>query len=450
MPATDDDTLLPFSLPSIRTKKVTAAFDGGAISSDGGVFLLAGADKRLGLIDALAALFPDSRDPAQISHSIADILRERVFAIACGYPDGNDLDSLRADPAFKMVCGRLPESGADLASQPTLSRLENTPDLRALVRLAHGMVDLWCRSHAVAPKSIMLDIDDTADTVHGHQQLSLFNAHYDERCFLPIHVYDADSGHCVLTILRPGKTPDGKEIRGHIRRLVRRIRMHWPATRITFRGDGHYGRKEVMDWCEQNDITYIFGLAPNKVLAEQVFPKLDECCVRRALAQAEKVRDFTMTRYAAKSWSRARRVVARIEVTRRGADVRYIVTNIKRGSARYLYEKVYCARGQAENLIKRHKSQLASDRTSCRSPLANQMRLILHTAAYWLVRTIRAAIPWGEALAGAEFSTIRLRLLKIAVRVRETASRVRLAFAANCPDAVLFRDLIGSLFPRPT
>jgi Transposase DDE domain group 1 len=450
MPAADDDTVLPFSLPNIRKKKVTAAFDGGTISSDGGVFLVAGADKRLGLTDALASLFPDHRDPSQISHSIADILRERIFAIACGYPDGNDLDTLRADPAFKMACGRLPDSDADLASQPTLSRLENMPDLRALIRLSHGMVDLWCRSHASAPKSILLDIDDTADMVHGHQQLSLFNAHYDERCFLPIHVYDAGTGHCMVTILRPGKTPDGKEIRGHIRRLVRRIRTHWPTTRITFRGDSHYGRKEVMDWCEQNDVTYIFGLAPNKVLAAQVFPKLDECCVRRAVAQAEKVRDFTVTRYAAKSWSRARRVVARVEVTRKGADIRYIVTNIKGGSARHLYEKVYCARGQAENLIKRHKSQLASDRTSCRSPLANQMRLILHTAAYWLLRTIQTAIPRGASLAGAEFSTIRLRLLKVAVRVRETASRIRLAFAANCPDAPLFRDLIGSLFPRPT
>lgn len=339
MPATDDDTLLPFSLPNVCRKKVTAAFDGGTISSDGGVFLLAGADQRLGLIDALAARFPDRRDPAQISHSIADILRERVFAIACGYPDGNDLDTLRADPAFKMACGRLPRSGSDLASQPTISRLENTPDLRALIRMSYGMVDLWCRSHARAPMSITLDIDDTADTVHGHQQLSLFNAHYDERCFLPIHVYDADTAHCVLTILRPGKTPDGKEIRGHIRRLIRRIRMHWPKTVITIRGDSHYGRKEVMDWCEHNAVTYIFGLAPNKVLAEQVFPKLDACCVRRALAQAEKVRDFTWTRYTAKSWSRARRVVARIEVTRKGADVRYIVTNIKGGTARHLYKR---------------------------------------------------------------------------------------------------------------
>ena len=450
MPVKVEDTLLPFTLPTIWRKKVSAAFDGGTISSDGGVFLLAGADKRLGLIDALARLFPDARDPAQVSHSIADILRERIFAIACGYPDCNDLDTLRADPAFKMACGRLPQSGADLASQPTLSRLENAPDTRALIRLSRGVVDLWCQSHTVAPKSIVLDVDDTADTVHGHQQLSLFNAHYDERCFLPIHVYDAASGHCVLTVLRPGKTPDGKEIRGHLRRLVRRIRMHWPVTRITFRGDSHYGRKEVMAWCEQNDITYIFGLASNKVLAEQVFPTLDACCVRRALAQAEKVRDFTWTRYAAKSWSRARRVVARIEVTRKGADVRYVVTNIKGGRARYLYEKVYCARGQAENLIKRHKSQLASDRTSCRSPLANQMRLILHTVAYWLMRIVQAAIPRGETLANAEFSTIRLRLVKVAVRVRETASRISLAFAANCPDAALFRDLILALSPRPT
>ena len=450
MPATDDDTLLPFSLPSICQKKVTAAFDGGLISSDGGVLLLAGADKRLGLVDTLAAIIPDHRDPAKITHTMSDILRARILAIACGYPDADDLDDLRKDPAFKLACGRLPESGDDLASQPTMSRWENAPDLRTLIRLTYATVDLWCNSYRRPPKSIMLDIDDTADMVHGHQQLSLFNAHYDERCFLPIHIYDAATGHCVLTMLRPGKTPDGKEVRAHLRRLVRRIRMHWPNTQITFRGDSHYGRKEAMEWCEQNGVRYIFGLAPNKVLAEQIFPRLDECCVRRAIGQLDKVRDFTTTRYAAKSWLRLRRVVARIEATRKGADVRYVVTNIKRGSAKHLYENVYCARGQAENLIKRHKSQLASDRTSCRSPLANQMRLILHTAAYWLMRTLRDAIPQPQPLASGEFSTLRLRLLKVAVRVRETASRIRLAFAANCPDAELLRSLIWSMTLRPT
>lgn len=429
---------------------MSAAFDGGTISSDGGVFLLAGADKRLGLIDRLASHIPDSRDPNLISHSIADILRERIFAIACGYPDGNDLDVLRKDPAFKMACGRLPETGLDMASQPTLSRLENTPDLRDLIRLSWSMVDLWCQNSEKPPRSITLDIDDTADTVHGHQQLSFFNAHHDERVFMPIHIYEAATGHCVQTILRTGKTPGGKEVRAHVRRLVRRIRMHWPKTAILIRGDSHYGRKEAMDWCEQNGVAYIFGFGPNAVLAEKVFPKLDEVCVRRAIAQANKVRGFTAIRYAAKSWSRIRRVIARIEATPKGADVRYVVTNIRYRSAKHLYEKVYCARGQAENLIKRHKSQLASDRTSCRSPLANQMRLILHTAAYWLMRTVRDAIPEAEALASGEFSTIRNRLLKVAVRVRETGTRIKLAFAANCPDARLFRTLIGALIPRPT
>jgi hypothetical protein len=298
MPADDDDTLLPFSLPSLCKKKVTAAFDGGVISSDGGVFLLAGADHRIGLIDLLAALFPDARDPSQVTHSMADLLRERFFAIACGYPDGNDLDDLRADPAFKMACGRLPQSGVDLASQPTISRLENTPDLRDLIRMSHGMVALWCQSYPTPPTSIALDIDDTADIVHGHQQMSLFNAHQDERCFAPIHVDDAATGHCVTTILRPGKTPNGREVRGHLRRLTRSIRRHWPNTRILFRGDSHYGRVEAMECCENNGVTYIFGLAPNKVLADQLFPERDACCVRRAIEQLGRVRTFAATRAA--------------------------------------------------------------------------------------------------------------------------------------------------------
>ena len=421
MPATDDATLLPFSLPSICQKKITAAFDGGLISSDGGVLLLAGADKRFGLIDTLAAIIPDHRDPDLITHSMADILRARVFAIACGYPDADDLDDLRRDPAFKLACGRLPESGDDLASQPTMSRWENAPDLRTLIRLTRAMVDLWCKSYRRAPKVITLDIDDTADT-----------------------------GHCVLTILRPGKTPDGKEVSAHLRRLVRRIRLHWPNTRITIRGDSHYGRREAMDWCEDHDVHYIFGLSTNAVLAAQVFAKTDDVCVRRAIANLDLVRDYTETQYGAKSWSHLRRVVARIEATRKGLDVRYVVTNITYGTAEWVYDSIYCARGQAENLIKRHKSQLASDRTSCRSPLANQMRLILHTTAYWLMLTLRDAIPKPQALANGEFSTLRLRLLKIAVRIRETASRIKLAFAANCPDAALFRGLFGALIPRPT
>jgi hypothetical protein len=451
MPTDADDSLLPFILPSIGKKKVSAAFDAGQISSDGGVLLLAGADKRLGLIDRLAALIPDHRDPTLITHTMSDILRARTFAIACGYPDADDLDDLRTDPAFKLACGRLPESGDDLASQPTMSRWENAPDLRTLIRLSRGMVDLWCKSYRRPPKAITLDVDDTADTVHGHQQLSLFNAFHDERCFMPVHVYDAASGHCVLTVLRPGKTPDGTEVRAHLRRLVRRIRLHWPNTVITIRGDSHYGRWEAMEWCEQNGVQYVFGLAKNKALDALVHAETQAVDVRWAGASEVAVlRDYTETLYAAETWKSHRRVVARIEATYKGLDTRYVVTNISHCGARWLYDSLYCARGAAENLIKRHKSQLASDRTSCRSPLANQMRLTLHTAAFWLMRTLRDAIPRPQALASGEFSTIRLRLLKIAVRINETASRVRLAFAANCPDAALFRGLVSTLILRPT
>jgi len=442
-----DDSLLPFCFPAIGRKKVTAAFDGGRLSSDGGVMLLAQAERRLGLAERLAAVIPDGRDQSRVTHLLPDILRARIFAIACGYEDADDLDRLRLDPAFKLACGRLPDTGVDLCSQPTVSRWENAPSLRDLVRLMAVMVDLYCASYSAPPIAVTLDIDDTLDVVHGHQQLSFFNAHYDERCFLPIHIYDTATGRPVAVILRPGKTPSGKEVRGHLRRLVRRIRKHWPHTHLTIRGDGHYSRPEVMAWCEENGIDFVFGLPGNAILAGAVEAADDDIRTRRALDQKPALRGFAETRYQAKSWKRERRACARIEATTKGLDIRFVVTSLHTGSAEHVYETLYCARGQAENLIKLHKAQLASDRTSCRSPLANQMRLILHTAAYWLTLTVRDAIPATHALAPAEFATIRLRLLKLGTRVIETASRVRLAFAAACPDAALFRHITAALMP---
>ena len=442
-----ENTPLPFSLPSVRRKKVTAAFDGGRITSDGGVLLLSAIETKIGIADRLAPLINDPRNPLLVRHSVADILRARMLAIACGYEDADDLDYLRADPGFKLACGRLPDSGGDLCSQPTVSRWENAPTLREVIRMTYAMVDLYCASYARPPHAVTLDIDDTVDVVHGHQQLSLFNGHYDERCFLPIHVYDTATSRPVAMLLRPGATPSGEEVRNHLRRLVRRIRRHWPDTRLTIRGDGHYGRPEVMSWCEDNGVDYILGLPGNKVLDRLVEPAADAVRVRRALSQAPVVRRCTETRYGAKSWHRERRVAARIEVTQKGLDIRYVVTNIARGTAEWLYETLYCARGQAENLIKLHKTQLASDRTSCRSPLANQVRIILHTAAYWLMLKLRDAIPRPQPLANAEFTTLRLRLIKIAARVRETASRVRIAFAAAHPEADLFASLTRCLHP---
>lgn len=442
-----EDTLLPFSLPSVQRKKVTAAFDGGRMTSDGGVMLLAAVEKSIGIAARLAGLIADPRNPLLITHSVADILRARMLAIACGYEDADDLDQLRADPGFKLACGRLPDSGADLCSQPTVSRWENQPDLRAVIRMTYAMVDIYCASYPAPPRAVTLDIDDTVDVVHGHQQLSLFNAHYDARCFLPIHVYDTATARPVAVLLRPGATPSGKEVRGYLRRLVQRIRTHWPATRITIRGDGHYGRPEVMAWCEANGVDYILGLPGNAVLDRLVEPAADDVRVRRAEGPAAVVRDFSETRYGAKSWRCQRRVAARIEASTKGLDIRYVVTNIAGGSAEWLYETLYCIRGQAENLIKLHKSQLASDRTSCRSPLANQVRLVLHTGAYWLMLKLRDAIPRPQPLANAEFTTLRMRLIKIAARIAETASRVRIALAAAHPEAELFASLARYLQP---
>ena len=274
--------------------------------------------------------------------------------------------------------------------------------------------------------------------------MSLFHAHHDTRCFLPIHVYHVGSGKPVVVFLRSGKTPSGREVRSVLKHLVRRIRRHWPHTRIVFRGDSHYGRPEAMAWCEDNSIDYIFGLPGNTRLDALAAAVADDLRVRRAEAGAEKMRAFTTFAYAAKSWSRERHVVVRLEATSRGFDARYIVTSLP-GNARHLYEDIYCIRGQAENLIKMHKVQLASDRTSCQSPVANQVRLVLHTCAYWLMLGLRDAIPAANPLARAEFTTLRLRLLKLGARVVEKAARIRIHFASACPDAALFRKLAGRL-----
>ena len=236
-------------------------------------------------------------------------------------------------------------------------------------------------------------------------------------------------------------------MRAHLRRLVRHIRKCWPKTRITFRGDGHYARPEAMTWCEKNGADYVFGLPGTQPLSKKVDDKADEVRVERALENKDIVRGYAETRHRAGSWTCERRAVARIEATTLGLDIRFVVTNLECGSPEWIYDSLYCARGQAENLIKLHKTQLSSDRTSCRSAVANQVRLVLHTAAYWLMLTVRDAIPKQCDLAKAEFATLRLRLLKIAARVIETARTVRLAFATCHPEAALFASLPGALAP---
>ena len=442
----EEDTLLPFSFPAVARKKVSAAFDGGMLSSDAGVLLLRSVEKQLGLAHRISACLKDRRDPDLIKHSVEEMLRLRMLAIAAGDEDANDFDRLRYDAIFKMAAGRSPEEGDPLCSQPTLSRLENAPSRTELGRMMLAMIDQFCSSYRRAPKAIIFDIDDTFDAVHGNQQLSLFNAHYDERCFLPIHIYEGITGKPVAMILREGKTPSGREVRTILKHVIKHIRAHWPKVDILVRGDSHYGRREAMEWCESQGVDYVFGYGSgNSVLNAMVRSDADALCAERATSGVEKLRRFRKLRYGAKSWKCQRRLVARLEATAKGLDIRYIVTSLT-GGAKHLYETLYCARGNAENFIKLHKSQLASDRTSCREPKANQFRLILHTAAYWLMLAVRGAVPKRSQLSHAEFNTIRLRLIKIAARVVEGAARIRVFLPTACPDRAVFRALAGRFF----
>ena len=377
------------------------------------------------------------------------MIRARIFAIACGYEDCNDFGPLRADPAFKLACGRLPETGADLASQPTLSRLENAPTLRDAIRLTYALVDQWMDSYATAPDGVVLDIDDTCDVVHGHQQLSLFNAHYDERCFLPIHVYDSATGRPVAIVLRPGKTPSGMEVRAHLRRLVRRIRTRWPLTRITIRGDSHYARPEAMDFCEQNGVSYLFGLAGTRPLTAKVQDVADAVRTQQGRGgprgRARLCRDDApgqelVVRASRGGPHRGDPPGARHPLCRHQPD--------RHQPACHLREPVLCPRPGREldqvpqgatrlrpHLVPARGGQPGSARAAHGRLLADAGRARGH--------------PGARDLARAEFATLRLRLLKIAVRVQETTSRIRLAFASGCPDADLFRRLAGALAPQP-
>lgn len=420
--------ILP-GLSPVCGKGLEARFDGGSLSSDFGVLALREVEQRLGIADRLAACLPDRRIPERVRHSLADILRFRILMIACGYEDGNDADSLRSDPAFKLACERLP-GGVDLCSQSTISRLENMPDMRVLLRMGRALIDLYCGSFRQVPGRIVLDIDDTFDTVHGEQQLRLFNAYHDEYGFQPIVVFDGE-GRIVTAILRPGKRPTGREIRAHLRRIVGAIRANWPRVAILIRADGHYATPEVLSWCRATGVDFILGLPRNKALQRRV--ESLEASTAARVTGPDKVRRYKEFYDAASSWARAERIIARVEAGPQGTDTRFIVTSLTGGTGKQLYEAVYCRRGVAENHIKGWKAHLAADRTSCTKATANQMRLFLHTAAYWLMWSLRALMPKRSPWRVAQFDTLRLCLVKVAARIVELKTKVVLSLPSSCP-----------------
>jgi hypothetical protein len=442
-----NDSTLPLpGLSPVSGKTVVARFDGGLLSSDAGVLALREVERRLGVAERLAACINDPRDQDQVVHRLSDLIRFRLMMIAAGYEDGNDATHLRSDPIFKMAQDVLP-SRRDLASQPTLSRLENWPDARSLLRMGRAMIELYCASFRQVPKQIVLDLDDTFDAVHGAQQLRLFNAHYDEYGFQPIVVFDGD-GRFVTAVLRPAQRPNGREIRAFLRRLVRAIRAHWPATRILIRADSHYCGPLVIDWCRANGIDFILGVAPTPTLRRHVESLEASTKARFTAAPVKgKVRRFMEFFDGAQSWSRVERIIARVEAGDQGSDTRFIVTSLTGGKAKALYEELYCRRGVAENHIKAWKTHLAADRTSCPRAAANQFRLFLHAGAYWLMWGLRAMMPKRSTWRVAQFDTLRLRLIKIAARVVELKTQIRLHLPSGCPDQAILRVVLGRI-PR--
>jgi len=369
------------------------------------------------------------------------------MAIAAGYEDGDDLDELRHDPALKIALDRAPESGAGLPSQPTISRLENLADERALFRIGLGFIDLFCRSYEQAPASIVLDIDDTDDLVHGGQQLALFNTHAGGYCFKPIMIFEANSGKPVAALLRSGKRPKGSEIARVLGTVVRRIRRHWPDVAILIRGDGHYCAPEVLDLAHKTGCHYILGLATNKRLEAKAVTWREQAA-RRWWPSLGKVRRMHTCTYRAGSWSRDEKVIARVEATALGTDARFIVTNLE-GRSKHLYEKVYCARGRMENLIKDIKLYTRSDKTACHRWQANQFRLFLHMGAYWLLHSVRMAAPKRSRWRGATFATIRAVFIKVAARVEEKKRTIRLSFASHLPEAGVLNLIAARFVAQP-
>lgn len=425
------DSQLSFEFKTISGKRIAADFTGGDVTSDGGLLLLRELTDRMGIVDRLLEVISDTRHQSYVRHDIATLLKQRILQIVCGYEDADDCDDLRTDPGFKAACDRLP-SGDDLASQPTMSRFENALSSKDVYRIADALIEQFIASYDTAPEAIILDIDDTDDPTHGAQQLSLFNAYHDSYCYMPLFIFEGRSGKLITSILRPGKRPTGKEVRSIIKRVVQRLRRAWSSVDIIIRGDSHFATPELYTWCDTHDSHFIFGLATNAVLKRHAQPALFAArCNYEHTGNPSRI--YRQIRYQANSWHRELRVIVMAEVSALGDNVRFIVTSFEHSRSSFLYESVYCDRGRMENFIKDHKIALKSGRTSCHSFIANAVRLMLHSAAYMILHTLREKVLVGTDFATAQFDTIRLRLLKIGAEIREMKTKLRFILPSSFP-----------------
>ena len=453
-------------------RQVTASFDGGDITSDGGALLLRQVERATGILRQFAACFTDHRDPDLIEHPVADLVAQRVYALALGYEDLNDHDDLRRDPLLATVVGKADPTGQDrsrrrdrgkpLAGKSTLNRLELTPpgagrgsrykkitcDTHAAERL---LLELFIQDHQRPSEHVLLDLDATDDPVHGHQLGRFFHGYYRCYCYLPLYIFCGD--HLLCARLRPADIDASAGALKQLRRIVARLREQWPRVRITIRGDSGFCREPILRWCEDNGVDYVLGLAQNPRLLRAIAAEQEQAR-QQYEATKEPARVFAELRYRTlDSWSRERRVVAKAEHLPKGANPRFVVTSlpIERRAARPLYEEDYCGRGEMENRIKEQQLHLFADRTSAQTMRANQIRLYFSSMAYVLLSALRRLGLAGTELAAAQCQTIRLKLLKVGALVRVTVRRVWVHLASSCPYAGVFRRVhaaLGRLRPR--
>ena len=456
---------LTLSLPLVPKKTVQLDWDGGELSSDGGWLLLALVDAKLRLTERLAARLTDRRDPDRIDHELVALLKQRIFQIAQGYADGNDANALRQDPLLKVAVGRAPQGGP-LAGQSTFSRFENAVTAAELEQLEWLLQDLFVAQCGPAPQRIVLDFDPYDDPCHGQQQGVLFNGYYDCHCYLPLVIcgtVDDGPQHLIGVVLRDGLAGPTEEATGFLKDVVTAIRDHYPDVEITVRGDSGYGVPDMICACRALNVRFCFGKAKNAVLlrlAEPVQERGQRAEVLRGeqaaarpgkRRRARSCRVFGEFAYRAQGWAQAERTVVKWETTLGSPNPRFIVTDLTAadGWTPHRVQQFYCARGDRENRIKEFKLDLAGDRLSCTTFLANQFRLVLHAAAYLLYQglqqALQAAVPPEHELARAQVGTLRSRFLKVAARVRERCRVIRIHLCSSFPFQVLWHRLAEQL-----
>lgn len=435
-----------FTLPFHPDKKIEGRFDGGSLSSDAGLLVLYALDQQQGLSEGLANCLQDGRDSRYVRHSFQEMLCQRVHQIAAGYEDCNDANPLRRDPVFKTLCGRHPETDPDLASQPTLSRLENAVSSRDLMRISQWLLERYLKHRKKSrPRKILLDLDSTDDPTHGQQEFTFFHGYFGSYIYHPLLVFDGETGDLVAALLRPGNQGAARHSVALLKRIVKHIRrVLGEKVQIEIRADSGFATPKIYEDCEDNGVLYTLGIARNPRLEAAVQEQMQQS--QQAFdREQEKQRDFTEFFYRAKTWDRSRRVVAKVEVNALGINRRFVITNRSDLKPAVLYNR-YTDRGQTENYIKALKNDLAMDRLSCHRFLANQFRLLLHACAYQLLLRLRDYL-WGTPWQNLQIETLRRRLLKIGARVKETSRRIWVHLASSYPEQHLFALLMRRLCP---